>query len=365
MQYMKRVSNNFCILLLLILVLCLLPVGCGLFAVTEAPTPEPTEAPTPAPTPTPEPTFEHIAVRTPSPTPRETPIPTETPEPTPEPTAAGPTPFSIVWMSDTQNLTRHYPEVFNSMRDWILRERESQNIVFLIHTGDVVDACSPFMWSNASIALVPVLYEIPGMVVSGNHDVGSDNRQSLFNERPYAMMTRKEGQTYRDGDCAYQIFTAGGDEFLVFGFGYSVNSTAVWRWVNSVMDEHPDAVALFVMHYALQEDNRYSGQARELVRQVAANRPNAKLLLCGHFDGVLMHEEWIDDDGDGETDRCFYTMMFNLQDDLEEGMGYMRILTFYPEDRHIEVKTYSPWYDRWDYPKLPSEETDFILDNAF
>ncbi len=374
MHYMKRL---FCIFLMLSF--CLLPFGCEMGTtvsptLTEASASVPTE--TPVPTPTPEPTFEHVPIKTPEPTEEPTPEPTETPTPTPEPTeeptpeptetpVPAPTPFSIVWMSDTQNLSRHYPEVFNCMRDWIVDERESQNIVFFIHTGDVVDGISQPMWNNASIALIPILHKVPGMIVSGNHDVGYDENQALFYERPYAIMTRKEGQYYNEGECAYQIFSAGGDEFLVFGFGYNVLGTGVWDWVNSTIQEHPDAVVLFAMHYGLQEDNRYSGQAKELFNRVVKQTPNARLLLCGHFDGALLHEDWIDDDGDVETDRCFYTMMFNVQDDREGGLGYMRILTFYPEDRHIEVRTYSPWYDQWGYPDFLPEDNSFILDNAY
>ena len=370
MQDMKREICRKMTAACLVLLMSIPLLGCELSspkeaAATPAPTVIPTEAPTAAPTP--EPTFEQILLSTPEPT--ETPTLPDTPEPTPVVTprenGPAPTPFSIVWMSDTQNLARHYPDVFNCMRDWILRERETQNIVFVVHTGDVVDACSKFMWDNVSVALIPVFYQIPGMIVSGNHDIGSEGKQSLFYERPYAMMTRKEGQTFQNGACAYQTFTAGGDEFLVFGFGYGMNLPAIWDWVNSVIEEHPDAVLLFVMHYGLQQDNRLSGQAKALFTRVAEKAPNARLLLCGHHDGALLHEDRVDDDGDGETDRCFYTMMFNVQDDVEEGMGFMRILTFYPEDRHIEIKTYSPWYDRWEYSGFEPEENEFVLENAY
>lgn len=349
--------------MILLLLVSFLILGCQAQPVeAEAPTEEPTFEPTEAPTEAPTPTFELVSVQTPEPTEIVTPEPTPAPTDTPAPM---PTPFSIVWMSDTQNLSRHDPETLNGMRDWILQEREKQDIVFVIHTGDVVDGCSTAMWDNASVALVPLFYELPGMVVSGNHDISSANKQSLFYERPYARMTQKEGQIFKDGTCAYQTFTAGGDEFLVFGYGYGVHGREVWDWTDAVIAEHPNAVILFAMHYGLQGDNRYSGQARELFQYIAEKTPNARLLLCGHHAGILRHEDPVDDDGDGTADRTFYTLMFNVQDDLEEGTGFMRILTFYPEDRHIEVKLYSPYYDLWEYPKALPEENRFILENAY
>ena len=331
-------------------------------AVSQSPAPTEPPIPTETPSPTPEPTAEQVFIETPAPTEVPTAIPTETPLPSAEP---APTPFSIVWMSDTQNLTRHYPEVFNSMRDWILNEQEAQNIVFMIHSGDVVDACTNAMWDNASIALIPVLYKIPGMIVSGNHDLGTKDPYAMFFNRPYAKMVQPEGQKYRDGESAYQTFTAGGDEFLVFGLGYGVRGPAEIDWIESVIEQHPDAVILFVMHYGLQPENRYSGQARELYENIVKKTPNAKLLLCGHYQGALRHEDVIDDDEDGNPDRTFYTLMFNVQDDAEQGLGFMRIMTFYPEDRRIEFRTYSPWLDKWEYPNVLPEDNTFTLENAY
>ena len=80
---------------------------------------------------------------------------------------------------------------------------------------------------------------------------------------------------------------------------------------------------------------------------------------------MRLREDRIDDDGDGTTDRSFYTMQFNLQDDETDGLGYLRILTFYPADRHIEVSVYSPWFDLWEYPKASPEENHFILEHAY
>ena len=135
---MRTPIKILCILILLSALL-----GCA------AEAPQATATPTEAPAA--EPVVEQIeavtpAPQTPVPTPEPTPVPT--PEPTPEPTPT-PGPFTIVWMSDTQNLSRHFPDVFNSMRDWILEQREALNIVFVAHTGDVVDGCSQHMWDTA------------------------------------------------------------------------------------------------------------------------------------------------------------------------------------------------------------------------
>ena len=327
-------------------------------------------AETPAPT-LPEPIAEEIEPyteipATSIPTPAPTPVPT--PEPTPEPTdtpVPEPTPFSIVWMSDTQNLSRHNPDVFNCMRDWILEEKDTRNIVFVAHTGDVVDGCSKFMWDNASEALLPIVNEIPSMIVSGNHDISKNMVYSAFSKRPYAQAVQKDGQTFEEGKAAYTTFEAGGDTFLVFGIGFEVRGAKLKKWIKTVREAYPDAIALYVIHSGLQSDGRFSGQAKDLFDSVIREDPKARLMLCGHMRGVLRREDRFDDDGDGEAERSFHTMMFNYQDDRKDGLGYLRILTFDPQTRSIAVSTYSPWFDRWGYVKAKEGEDAFILTDAY
>ncbi len=305
----------------------------------------------------------------PTPTPSPVPTPTPTPEPTPTPTPSPtpvPTPFTVVWMSDTQVLSRHFPDVFNKMRDWILENREEWNIVFFAHTGDVVDGASIFMWEAAEEALMPILNEIPSMVVSGNHDVGGHEvKHSLFLKRPYAQAVFREGQTFEDGLAAYVTFEAAGEEFLVFGIGYEVRGSKLKSWISEVSREHPDATVLYVIHAGLQPDGRFTGQARDLVLSVIPENPKARLMLCGHERGSQRRTDRFDDDGDGTEERTFTTMMFNYQDDRKDGLGYVRLLTFDPMARTITVRTYSPWFDQFGYKKAKQGEDAFVLEDAF
>lgn len=316
-------------------------------------------------------TFENPVSRTPIPTPTPTPVPTPTPtpEPTPTPTPSPtpvPTPFTVVWMSDTQNLSRHYPDVFNKMRDWILENREEWNIVFFAHTGDVVDGASIFMWEAAEEALMPILDTIPSMVVSGNHDTGGHERNhALFLKRPYAQAVCKEGQTYEDGLAAYVTFEAAGERFLVFGIGYEVRGTKLKNWITEVSAQYPEATVLYIIHAGLQPDGRFTGQARDLVQSTIPENPKARLMLCGHERGSQRRTDRFDDDVDGVEERTFTTMMFNYQDDRKDGLGFMRLLTFDPMQRTITVRTYSPWFDQFGYKKAKQGEDAFVLEDAF
>lgn len=360
-----RLSLKEKLFLCSVLVLTLVLTGCAPAPeqVSAADTPEPeasvTFTPAPSPAATPEPTEAPTPEPTPVPTEVPTPEPTPTPSPTPEPT-----PFTIAWMTDTQALSRSYPEIFNSMRDWILEHREEYNIVFFVHSGDVVDALSPEMKKNAEEALTPVVTTIPGMIASGNHDTGSNNEHYWFVDRSYVQAVQKEGQIYMDGEAAYATFEAAGSEFLVFGIGFGIN-TRFTAWVDQVIAEHPGAIVIYVLHFGIEESGSLSGYAKKLFNTSIQSTPTARLMLSGHMRGSVKRTDWFDDDGDGVKERSFTTMMFNYQDDYKEGLGYFRLLTFYPDDRHIEVKTYSPYYDSWHYAKSQEEDDTFILPDAF
>ena len=368
--------------LLLALLIGLLLIGCQGTPPQETPEPAPTAAektvnaatttPTAIPTATPIPLpLEDIAIETapatPSPTalfsPEPTPTPVPTPTPIPKPTATpNPTPFTLVWISDTQNYSRNNPEVFNAMRDWILEHREQENIQFVAHTGDVVDGMAPYMFENAANALVPIFEALPGMVVSGNHDLSKNDSQYYFLQRPYTQLVQKEGQTYNGGEAAYVTFSAAGKDFLVFGIGYNVICTA---WMNEVIARFPDHIVITIVHRGLQETGELSKETRAIYLNVMPRWPNFRLILCGHERGTLLRTEWFDDDGDGQAERSVNIMMYNYQEDRVKGLGYMRLLRFNPMEHSIEVITYSPWFDQWGYPKAKADENHFYLINAW
>ena len=56
-------------------------------------------------------------------------------------------------------------------------------------------------------------------------------------------------------------------------------------------------------------------------------------------------------------------MMYNYQNDSKQ-TGYFRILTFYP-DRSLQVTTYSPWLDDYNYFENRQDEETFRIENAF
>ena len=99
-----------------------------------------------------------------TPTPMETPEPTATPEPEP-------TPFSVAWMSDTQEYAANNKDVFCSMTQWVADTEQERNTLLLIHTGDIIRSVDfPYQIDNMVEAFSKLPDDMMVVTVAGNHD---------------------------------------------------------------------------------------------------------------------------------------------------------------------------------------------------
>ena len=73
--------------------------------------------------------------------------------------------------------------------DWLVANAEKENILFVSHTGDIVDVNNDFQWRFASNAMSRLDGKLPYAVVPGNHDMktsGDTTRRSRTSSSPAA-----------------------------------------------------------------------------------------------------------------------------------------------------------------------------------
>ena len=282
--------------------------------------------------------------------PESTPEPTAEPtsEPTPEPTPE-PEAFSIAWLGDTQGYTAANNDVFGKMTQWISDTQAEYNTVLTVHTGDIVyNAFRDYEWQNADAAFAKLPQGMRILTVAGNHDQLPD----YDTHTPYLDHRADTGfdpahKLDEQGFTYYTTFTQSGVPIIVFSLSYGYEVSAA-SWINKTLAEYSDHYAILCLHSYLFLGG-YSSVGKRLVEQVVKESPNVRLVLCGHERGMEYIPETLDDDGDGKPDRVVHQMMMNVQDDAENGTGFMRILRLDPLMDTLEVITYSPVLDRYGY----------------
>lgn len=348
--------KRFTFLLAAVLLLCL----CACMSPQEA-EPAPTVVPTATPT-IPPPVSEVLAIFTPSPSPTPTPTPTPSPTPTPAPTATPePTPFTLCWFSDTQMYAYSDPEVFNAMTEYVADQAAEKNILAVVHTGDIVDSYDgERQWNNAIEAVSRIKGKVPFYCVSGNHDVGmaANHYEEMYFPSGLCDVQEPE-QLYEGGKCWYVPFEAAGEKFLILGLGWMKTSdTAYTDWAREVLNSHPDYVGIVVTHCYIGHNAAFSDRGKKLEKEIIALCPNVRLVLSGHYHTTARLEKTY------EAGHTVAAMVYDFQDEGEKGMGYLRFLTFDPADRSLQVTSYSPWLDSYQYHRDESID-NFILENAW
>ena len=290
-----------------------------------------------------------------------------------------PTPedFTIIPIPDTQ----HYTDVqaneylFAAQTDWIVSKRIVSNIVYAIQLGDCVENGDTLggnpnahEWEVASNAMrrlenpltTCLPYGIPYGVCVGNHDQepGGDPTGTTtfynvtfgynhFNGRPYY------GGRYgsSNNDNHYQLFTAGGIDWIVISFEYdTVPDQAILDWANGLLQTYSSRRAIVASHYILNPpDWNNQGNWSTLVNPAAfgpqgqgiydALKRNANL----HF--TLSAHRASPREGrriDYYAGNKVHSLLSDYQADPSGGGGYLRWMRFSPANNKIYVRTFSP-----------------------
>lgn len=262
--------------------------------------------------------------------------------------------FTFIWMSDTQYYSQSYPHIYEQQVDWIAAQQEALNIQYVFHTGDLVDDSEDFNQWDVADRSMKVLDDanIPYGVLAGNHDVDHkdglyDNYYQFFSEdrfkdRPYY------GESYLNNRGHYDLISANGNDFIMIYMGWGVDEEGI-KWMNEILEKYPNRKAFINLHEYLLASGTRSPIGEEVFQKVVVPNPNVYAVLAGHYHNSQKVIDEIDDNNDGIADRSVYQLLANYQGGPEGGEGYLRLLNFNFETNEIDVQTYSPYLDEYNY----------------
>ncbi len=262
--------------------------------------------------------------------------------------------YTFAWLSDTQHYSDQNPYIFRLMTSYISREQERQNIVYAIHTGDLVHhSAYGREWEAASSAME--LMTVPYGVCAGNHDVAySSADYSSFSE--YFGTARFSdmpcyGGSYEDNRGHYDLITAGNTDYIFVYMGYGVTDDGI-SWARRALDKYPERVGVLCTHDYFKTDMSLSDAGGQLLDGVVKKCGNVYMVLCGHRYNI----------GNSVTDvngRTVLQIMGNYQAAGSfGGGGYMRLIQIDEARSQLRIYSYSPLYDDYRYYDTPGAETE-------
>jgi len=270
--------------------------------------------------------------------------------------------FVLAILPDTQCEVNYEPGMFTSQLQWIVDKKDSLNIPFVLHVGDIVDFNNTCQYEKASEGFKILDHAgIPYALTLGNHDTnavgensgsaapGNTNTNLRTTKRfntyyPVKRLIAQKGRFEKDkSDNAYYTFKAGGLNWLVLAIEFCARPEPL-KWAAQVITKHPKHNVIILTHYHLNakgligQDNAGYGNLSPLnvYDQLIKQYANVRLVISGHT-GSSAHRDDI-----GVKGNHIYQVLQDYQGE-NKGGGYIRLLEIDPATGTMSAKMYSPY----------------------
>lgn len=310
--------------------------------------------------------------------------------------------WTIIMLPDLQNYAkwnRNQP-IFDLMVAWIEDHIDSLNIQIVVAVGDLIqnnerivndfdgDQSTQHQWESISNGFSRLDGKVPYIAATGNHDYSIDregNRTSRYsefftvdrnwlNQKILVQNSRNEQVVPTLENSAYEIKNLNGKDYLFMTVEYGPRDTVI-RWAKRVvgLDQYKDHRIILTTHMFLNaRDERTSNDVTWLywepytvnnktekssaIKLPDANNgqqiwdklvqpaSNIELILCGHISGEGYRSDH------NVAGKAVHQILFDAQSmggghrNGNGGDGWLRILEFYPDNRTVNVKTFSPLF---------------------
>lgn len=271
--------------------------------------------------------------------------------------------FTIPVFPDTQVEIGDKPEMYFSQIDWIISKKDSLNIPFVLHVGDLVNFDNYEHYEVASQGLDKLdRHRIPYAIALGNHDTeavgeysgsaapGNVNQNlrktAKFNAYFPANRFINQRGRYEQGksDNAYYTFKVGNTNWLVINLEFCLRLGAI-NWAGDIIKQYHAYNVILLTHYYLTpkgevgETNAGYGDfsPKDILDNLVKRYENIKFVLSGHVVSSAYRVEKL------ENGNTVYQILQDYQHE-DSGGGYLRLLTFDIDRSTVSAKMYSPFY---------------------
>jgi hypothetical protein len=298
--------------------------------------------------------------------------------------------FTVVILPDTQYYTYKFlgNKTYDAQMNWIVDNKDAANIKFVIHMGDMTHHDKHEEWRIARNAhSILDNARIPYSVTQGNHDNtptltktggGTVKNPSKFNSYfGPQWFERTETEHWYGGhhgstnENNYCFFESEGLRFMVLTLEFAPSKEALC-WANRIIKRHYDRRVIIVTHcYQTNEggfrtdcskDNHLiAGSGSTIWHELAKRHNNIFMVLSGHINDSEYHVRRNDAKLNVHEVLTDYQMELWDESDADSkyGNGWMRTLTFDPDNNKINVKSFSVLKDANNQPIKKLNQDDY------
>ncbi len=300
--------------------------------------------------------------------------------------------YSFAVVGDTQTMCEKDPEAMDSIYNWLIANKDTHKIKYVLGMGDITDDSTDIEWERANAYISKLNGVIPYSLCRGNHDDWDDFNRHLHNgfyeatvdgmmnegdvdltdptqpgliegtlpDGSTGLVTREEdvpegGIVKGDLTNSYRTIEVSGTKYLIMTLDFAPNSEAL-KWANDVIAAHPDHWVIATTHAYMYRDGTtidasdcyppsyYSGytdaqNGDQMWDKVFSQHKNVLLVLSGH--DPWQHIVYRQDKGvNGNT---VTQMLIDAQyTDLYIGSTAMVAMLYFSEDgQTMTVRYYS------------------------
>lgn len=239
--------------------------------------------------------------------------------------------------------------MINFMND----NKDKLNIKLFAHNGDLIEWPRTKDWLLAQQGLLMLV--IMWLVSLGNHDDnswnGSRNVSSTSNWQyankyiSYDIQSKQKGfvdsfPKNTINNTAYE-FQGGGLKWLALALAYVPEQDEI-AWANEVVAKHPSHKVIITTHDYMVDGGGRSGSGQELWDKLVKTHKNIFMVLCGHIPTAAHRID------KGEQGNTVYQFLADYQNyTVREPNSYLRLLKIDVMNKTIDVKTYSPAFNKY------------------
>lgn len=309
--------------------------------------------------------------------------------------------WSVIFIPDPQNYVKYGRNqgILDLMMSWIEENIDTLNVKMVLCAGDLVEQndrinrgfngnqSSQKQWEYIARAFSKLDGKVPYITATGNHDytyLPDGKKVSRFkefftidknhlNRKIICQNTLNDEGLPTLENSAYEIKSLNGVDYLFLTLEFAPRDT-VLAWAKKVVDLEQyknHRVVLLTHAYLSAKDkhtiasptkvtvyNPYSidgkitkrreslpdaNNGKSIWEKLVKPAGNIDLVLCGHISG----EGYRVDKND--SNKAVHQMLFDAQSIGgghygNGGDGWLRILEFYPDNKTVKVKTFSPLF---------------------